>query len=471
MKVAVWKILPVASILTAIASPACTQTCTGATCADRYSLADLRAVTGGPGSYVPADATGHIAGQSDQGRLRALAPAGTDGLLVGIPDASKLILYGAALYLGTSDGEIDGEPGDGFGAAVSSQTQLVVGAPTVGNGPTLPSVGRVYVFPYDRPTLGSGTGDAAQTVTGTVAADALGETVAACGDVDGDGLPDVLAAAPGAGSLAGRVVLLPGGSTATSAADLRGWDGDVAGDLLGHALACADFDGDGLDDAVIGAPYADSRSGVGTGAARKAAGAGSVRIEGKDGEILRIDGSQDDAYLGAGVAVGDLDGDGLPDLLVGASGRVTVNAASDDLTGSVHLFSGASLRDQRATGLTGDRIKDTATFTGDNTRGRFGDTVAVGDVDGDGILDVIIGAPGSNTGSTGNVGAQTGAIYVYKGPFGGLQGGLHDDRVVGDAILTIEGARVYQRVGESLALADLDGSGASEVLFTTREQP
>lgn len=448
-------------VLGAWLGPACTPVCTGATCADRFSLADLRGVVAASGDLNPAAAAGHIAGQVDEGRLRSFARVGDGALLVGLPDASKVQLYSGAFYLGSDDVELDGSPGSGFGASVGSATQLVIGAPQVGDGPSLPSVGRVYVFPFDRPSALTTLSDASQVVDGELAADGFGSTVAACGDIDGDGSPDVVAAAPAAHDLSGRVVLIPGGSTAESAADLAGWDGDAPGAALGTALACGDFDGDGLDDAVIGEPYADGVAGP---------GAGAVLIIGAAGELFRLEGGHDNAYLGASLAIADVDADGIPDLIVGATGRPAADAAADDLAGAVHVYNGGRLRNAAAGEPSVLGLGEDAVIVGQDERARTGSSVAAGDVDGDGVGDVLVGAPGTNTGAAAT-GAQTGAIFVLNGPFGG---GLHpaqrDERGLDDAALVIRGTRVYERVGEVAALVNLDGADGDDVLFTTREE-
>lgn len=433
----------------------CTAVCSGATCADSYTLADLRGLTGPAGAFDADGSDGHIIGQSGEGRARALArvPAfqggvGEPALLVGIPDGSRVVRYGRSFYLGTEDAALAGEPGDGFGAAVSARTQLVVGAPRAGAGPLLPSVGRVYMFPYDRPDIGSSLADADTVVTGTAAAEGLGATVAACGDMDGDGAADALAAAPDADRLAGRVVRIPGGAGQVDADALEQWTGTAPGTLLGASLGCGDFDGDGLDDAVIGEPYADGTAGE---------AAGVVRIEGRDGPLFRLEGSTANAYFGAALVVADVDGDGLDDVVVGASGRSGAGAADDALAGAVHVYSGVWLR----AGV--DMFGAAPLLEGVDPRGRLGSALAVGDVDADGVGDVVIGAPGDTT-----TAASAGAAYVLSGPLGGVTA---EHRALEDAVLTVVGARGYQRVGESLALANLDAVDGDDTVFTTREQP
>lgn len=371
---------------------------------------------------------------------------------MGVPDGGRVQVYGPSFYLGSEDASLSGEPGEAFGAAISVRSQLVVGAPRAGAGPSLPSVGRVYVFPYATPSIGGSLADATTVVTGDSAADGLGTTVAACGDMDGDGVADALAGAPDALNLSGRVVRIPGRAASDAsvvAGALIGWEGGAAGDWFGASLGCGDFDGDGLEDAVIGAPYADGAAG---------SGAGVVWVQGLNGLLFQLEGTAVNAYFGASIAVGDVDDDGLDDLVIGATGRPSASAATDDLTGAVFVYSGAALRSG-----SGTNAPD-ALLVGDDPRGRFGHVVTLGDGDGDGVGDLLVGAPGESSDA-----AQAGATYRMNGPFGG-ESGSPDARVPDEAALEVHGTRAYQHVGENVVLVDLNAADGDDVVYTTRER-
>jgi hypothetical protein len=137
----------------------------------------------------------------------------------------------------------------------------------------------------------------------------FGASVAAMGDLDGDGVPDIAVGAPGGGGSARTI------SGATGQDLLVTW-GHQSGDLFGQSVANAgDIDGDGLADLAIGAPGTSFIPGPGFGA-------GWVEIRSsKTGDILTsFKGSKSDAKYGVTVVAGrDLQGDGFPDLAVGAA--------------------------------------------------------------------------------------------------------------------------------------------------------
>ncbi|MBX3275817.1 MAG: FG-GAP repeat protein [Sandaracinaceae bacterium] len=274
--------------------------------------------------------------------------------------------FGAAV---ASAGDVDG---DGYG-------DLLVGAWASRSGD-----GAVYIYRGGTPPLV----DRPQEIIGPSGqASAFGRSVAPLGDVDGDGYDDVAIGADGGD---GRVYVYRGGP---SGLNVEPWQtlqptaitGSESG--FGAALAVGDFDGDGLVDLAVGAP-------------REQASAGAVYVFrgqriGFVDEALRF-GSLDGGGAGESLRAGDLNADGRADLIVGAPG--TVVATSD---GAVHLLFGA------ATILVQRDV-----FTGPvGAESRYGRSLTTGDFDGDGVIDVLVGAPFMND--------NDGSVFFHRGAVGG----------------------------------------------------
>lgn len=321
------------------------------------------------------------------------------------------------------------------------------------------------------------------------------------GDVDGDGYADVWLGEPEAGGggaalLAGRADV--GGAPSPNDADLE----DSA--RLGSAIAAADLDGDGLADALIGAPFADTEAGADAGAlivARGAPGrlaltrlpygegvaaetlgasvavlgdvdgdgfldvaAGAPQSGANDaGRVVVWHGSADglvrpralsfepaaDAAFGAAVAGGDLDGDGYADLVVGEPGRTP--GPGTPASGRVLVFRGGP------DGL--DPLPAVIAPPAAQEALRFGSAVVVlDDLDGDGRADLAVGAPGYD--SAGAPSTLDGRVYVYNGAAGGIDVGLVQEL---PNPFTDPGPGSGERFGVALASADLDGDGVSDL--------
>lgn len=221
--------------------------------------------------------------------------------------------------------------------------------------------------------LGLAAWTQAQTLThtfnGAAAYDRFGAAVAGGGDVTGNGRPDLVV-----GATQDVNIFSPGNGfvrvyTSTSATPVFTWQGTSPYDAFGAAVAIlgdVSQPADGRADVLIGAPNA----GVGQ--------TGQVQVRsGLNGAVLhQINGDFSGDLFGFSVAAaGDVNGDGVPDFIVGAPlySQVVANG------GRVKVFSGAN----------GSLIH---TFDGTVSNGRSGWSVAGGDLNGDGRSEIIVGS-------------------------------------------------------------------------------
>ncbi len=265
-----------------------------------------------------------------------------------------------------------------------------------------------------------GTGGCA--IRGGVAGDQVGGAVSAAGDVNGDGYDDLLVGARfhdvGASNNGAAFVVFGGPGSANvelaslGTAGLR-VIGEAASDNAGWSVSSlGDLNGDGLDDFIVGARNADPRFG-GAGAAYVVFGreeGGDIRLadvaQGIGG--FRIGGQHASDVAGGFVSFApDMNGDGLPELLIGALG----NDAGGSNAGAGYVMFGsmdgfASNLDWAAAALGGFRI------IGEAAADAAGTAMAwAGDLNGDGLADLLISAPGVDL-PTGN---SAGAVYVVFG--------------------------------------------------------
>ncbi|MBI4470780.1 MAG: FG-GAP repeat protein [Acidobacteria bacterium] len=313
----------------------------------------------------------------------------------------------------------------------------------------------------------------------------------ATGDINGDGLRDVIVGAPysrgpdNRRNLAGKVVAYFGrkdgtltgvrdGATAAPPAG-TGTDVTIYGSTntgLGSVITIADLNGDGIDDFAIGAPSASPAMNQGTfGAVYIYFGSRSF-TSGTMLDLASQVGPPPDAVFGGisslslsggALAAGDVNNDGKTDLLVGAQ---FWNKGTSGLVGAAFLFLGRpNLTGFRSMAVpVTDPSGPDGAFAGIDGGDHCGQAVAVGDLNGDRIGDLIIAA-GYADGPT-NGRADSGEIYVILGgPI--FSGRVPIDLAAAPAdipIIRIYGGSNGDAIGASLILGDFNGDTRADLL-------
>lgn len=301
--------------------------------------------------------------------------------------------------------------------------------------------GSVYVIPSPIPrglSLADMAGSARSVLRGVHDAPDLLETVASAGDVDGDGVSDVLAGGFQRNGLPGVVYLLngpvPAGDVMLADA-ARVFEGLYEGSALGRCVGLGDATGDGLGDIVLTAYAGDWRLDL-RGEVYFVAGPASVdSLADADGTIV----GEPSDYIGTTLtSLGDLSGDGRPDFAFSANwdhgfivttppvGRVAVADAAVD-----------AVWDASGAWTSGGMIAN-----------------AVGDVDDDGYADVGFGTAGDNS------------FRILRGPVEG--GAVVDLATASDTILYSTNHGVDSALGYATPLGDWDGDGHPDLAVANR---
>lgn len=320
-------------------------------------------------------------------------------------------------------------------------------------------------------------------IIGADKAEHAGAALASAGDLNGDGLNDLVISAPRATinglAHAGRVYIIYGRQERRALVDLE-TDADVviqgteAYAKIGWSVTgMTDFNGDGLDDIAIGAPYADTEGVWDAGYVAVLYGATNLPAHMSApadfaGRGIVLNCSQSGAHHGWSLSRVDLNDDGMPDLVAGAPDAVDLDDGKHtDKKGLVSVLfgdaSGALPDTLDIEALTGD---SGLLIVGEHTNWKAGYAVAgVGDINADGRDDLLISAPRAYNGAI----QEAGAVYILHGRDAWPAViSLTEWSTYGDRLL---GSRSYARFGEVLAGAgDHNGDAGPDFAVAAPKQ-
>ncbi len=319
--------------------------------------------------------------------------------------------------------------------------------------------------------LGAIPGDVGATINGPGLAAHAGISMVGGCDVNGDGIPDFMIGAPPAGAPGGGVVYVIFGNASGAPPPVSMNDANVAiigendGDELGTALACADFNGDGIDDILATAPGF-----IGGGYAYVIYGSASLpttltlsTLTGAQG--MRIPAAASGTAFGTAAAAGDVNGDGIADIVVTAPSA----RGSSSNTGQGFVIFGSStppatFDPNTLNGSNGFSISSTdfMSTTPD------GDSVAVGDLNHDGFADV---AMGSRTAFPNGL-SDAGTVFVVFGHAAPFAPEIQVSGFNGSNGFAIEAAHAGSFAGTSLSfVSDFNGDGHPDLVIGAPATP
>jgi hypothetical protein len=316
-----------------------------------------------------------------------------------------------------------------------------------------------------------------------LAADTLdtqtGVSPLATGDFNADGIGDILIGLPFADGPdnsredAGEAFVIFGAQGLSGEIDLSEGSnglhilGALPGDNLGFGVAGGDLNGDRIDDVIVAAPASNGLANVRTDVGEAyvifgRSGLGGTIDTAEEEQDFTLIAAEGFARVGTSLAVADVNGDGISDLVAGApfAGREPGSPVGGPRTtvGEVYVVFGS--RDLAGRVSVAEDEQD-LTLAGVKELDAFGNSVAAGDVNGDGIADIVVGARGFD--GPGADRESAGAVFVFFG-----SSDLSGKFGIAEADFTVLGPDAGDGFGEVVASGDFNGDGLADFLAVAR---
>jgi hypothetical protein len=297
----------------------------------------------------------------------------------------------------------------------------------------------------------------------------------AAGDITGDGRDDLAVGLPseavGSAAQAGGVIVLHGSPSGIVTTGAQWIDQNVSGvpgiaetgESFGYAVAIGKVDKNANAELIVSTPLENDHdlndgSGMITQFWGASGGVSLSKVTSVSGEGVTAAAKLDGMYaweIGFALGVTDTNGDGYGEVVAGSGGA---EVGWDPAPGAVFSFAG------RGTGLSASGVKvlsqDTPGVAGaTEEEDYFGDSIAVGDVTGDGLGDVLVGVPGEDIGAT----ADAGAVVLLRGSSSGLTGSRSQSLDQSSSLVPGSAER-RDYFGDAVTLLNLDGTGPLEAV-------